>query len=319
MGTPSILSRCLTVAATFGLALAFAAPAAHATYPGANGRIAFSSDLRPGGPHEIETEVFTINSDGSERTQLTDTPGPDGIVDWSPDGARIAFGSSREGNPEIFVMNADGSDPQRITDDPAADGEPRWSPDGSQFVFFSTRSGNGDVFLMNTDGSGVTQLTDDPGTDIWPDWSVDGSLIVFTSTRSGHAAVYTMQPDGSDVRKLTDDGMEAGQADWSPDGTKLALVNNYCSKCPHGRPQSDIFVLTLATGELQQLTHTFGNNLNPEWSPDGTMIAFWHAPANPFQNNTDIYVMNADGSDLTNVTNTPNLREYVPDWGAASA
>jgi len=51
------------------------------------------------------------------------------------------------------------------------------------------------------------------------------------------------------------------------------------------------------------------------WSPDGTRIAFWHAPANPATNNTDIYAINTDGTGLANVTSTPTLREYVPDWG----
>ncbi|MDQ3784715.1 MAG: hypothetical protein M3360_07555 [Actinomycetota bacterium] len=214
-------------------------------------------------------------------------------------------------------MNEDGSGQLRLTTNPSADGQPRWSPDASQLVFLRVEAGNQNIFLMDADGSNVTQLTTHPSADIWPDFSPDGSRIVFTSLRSGSSALYTMNTDGSELEKLTADHINAGQADWSPDGTRIAFVNNHCFECPPGRPHSDIFVLTVATGEVEQITHRFGNNLNPEWSPDGTRIAFWHAPGiQPFFNNTDIFVMNADGTGLTNVTNTPNLREYVPDWGA---
>ena len=61
---------------------------------------------------------------------------------YSPDGKRIAFAASSNGNSDVFVCNADGSDPRRLTDDPATDGSPTWSPDGRRIAFVSNRSGH---------------------------------------------------------------------------------------------------------------------------------------------------------------------------------
>jgi TolB protein len=67
-----------------------------------------------------------MNADGSGVTRLTTSPGIDATPDWSPDGTRIVFASTRDGNSEIYVMNADGSGQTRITVNSAFDGLPSW-------------------------------------------------------------------------------------------------------------------------------------------------------------------------------------------------
>src|SRR5258705_13537728 len=71
-----------------------------------------------------------MNADGSGVTRLTDTPAADGDPAWSPDGTRLAFTSTRDGNSEIYVMNADGSGVTRLTSDPNRDGQPAWCATG---------------------------------------------------------------------------------------------------------------------------------------------------------------------------------------------
>jgi Tol biopolymer transport system component len=75
-------------------------------------------------------EIYVMNTDGSERTRLTDIPGYDHWPPtWSPDGTRIAFTSDgTEDNGEIYVMNSDGSSLTQLTDDPAYDSFPAWRP-----------------------------------------------------------------------------------------------------------------------------------------------------------------------------------------------
>ena len=80
-----------------------------------------------------------MNADGSEVTRLTNSPAFDQMPAWSPDGTKIAFMSSRDGNPEIYVMNADGSGQTRLTNNPGMDARPSWSRNGDFIVFTSTR------------------------------------------------------------------------------------------------------------------------------------------------------------------------------------
>ena len=88
------------------------------------GRIAFSS-YRDG-----NLEIYVMNTDGSDQTNLTNNDAADWDPSWSPDGSRIAFSSERDGNSEIYVMTADGSDQTRFTNNDRWEGTPSWSPIG---------------------------------------------------------------------------------------------------------------------------------------------------------------------------------------------
>jgi Tol biopolymer transport system component len=72
---------------------------------------------------------------------------------YSPDGLKIAFISTHDGDPEIFVMNADGTGLKKLTDNTAVDAAPSWSPDGGKIVFTSDRGGSFELYRMNSDGS----------------------------------------------------------------------------------------------------------------------------------------------------------------------
>jgi Tol biopolymer transport system component len=72
---------------------------------------------------------------------------------YSPDGLKIVFISTHDGDPEIFVMNADGTGLRKLTDNTAVDAAPSWSPDGGKIVFTSDRSGSFELYSMNSDGS----------------------------------------------------------------------------------------------------------------------------------------------------------------------
>jgi Tol biopolymer transport system component len=72
---------------------------------------------------------------------------------YSPDGMKLAFISTHDGDPEIFVMNADGTGLKKLTDNTNVDAAPSWSPDGGKIVFTSDRSGAFELYRMNADGS----------------------------------------------------------------------------------------------------------------------------------------------------------------------
>jgi TolB protein len=95
----------------------------------------------------------------------------------SPDGARIAFVSTRPGNLEIYVMNVDRSGLARLTAQPGEDFDPAWSPDSRRIVFSSDRDGWSELYAVGADGTGLTRLTTSPGEDWSASWSPDGARL----------------------------------------------------------------------------------------------------------------------------------------------
>ena len=141
---------------------------------------------------------------------------------WSPDGTKILFSSTGDGNYEIYVVNADGSAVSRLTNNSAYDLQPVWSPDGTKIAFDSDRDGNTvantGIYVMNADGSGVRRLTD-PGGDYGAAWSPDGSQIAFTRHRNGEDEIWVMNADGSGLRNLTNNPNAQDVAPaWRPRG-----------------------------------------------------------------------------------------------------
>ena len=124
------LSRRLAPALMLAVSvLLVTAATAGAAFPGQNGKIAFQTN------RDGNFEVYAMEPDGSELTNLTNNAASDSLPAWSADGQRIAFTSTRDGDAEIYVMDADGSGPTRLTNNAAPDFDPAWSPDGQQIAF----------------------------------------------------------------------------------------------------------------------------------------------------------------------------------------
>jgi Tol biopolymer transport system component len=103
-------------------------------------------------------DIYVMNADGSGRRKLTHNARNNAEPAWSPDGRKIAFRSTRNGNRDIYVMNADGTGKRNLTRNPARDGSPSWSPDGRRIAFVSDRDGRLEAHVMNADGSGQRSL-----------------------------------------------------------------------------------------------------------------------------------------------------------------
>jgi len=256
------------------------------------GKIAFES-FRDG-----NCEIYVMNADGSNQTNLTNNSAYDSSPSWSPDGSLIAFSSSRDGNFDIYIMNADGSNQTRLTNDSAHNFYPSWSPDGSQIAFESDRDGYG-IYVMDADGSNQTRLTNNSADDRYPSWSPDGSQIAFWTNRDGNSEIYVMNADGSNQTRLTNNPDTDFYPSWSPDGSQIAFESD--------RDGYGIYVMDADGSNQRKLTNE--SDRYPSWSPDGSCIAF----DSYRDGNCEIYVMNADGSDQIRLTNNPDC-DVNPSW-----
>lgn len=148
-------------------------------------------------------DIFKVPAVGGEAERLTDGPGDNRAPVYSPDGNRILFDSTRDGNTEIYVMNADGTNQRRLTHDPGEDWGASWSPDGSRIAFNSFRTGSSEIYVMDSDGRNVQQVTNDGARSTAPSWSPDGELLSYTRTTDDRSEVWSVDLRSGTQRNLS--------------------------------------------------------------------------------------------------------------------
>jgi Tol biopolymer transport system component len=183
---------------------------------------------------------------------------------------------------------------------------PGWSSDGNQIVFarrrevIDRRSGEccivvrSTLYVMRADG---TRLRHIPGSgrDAEPAWSPDGKLIAF----SRRSRLWVMHPDGGGAHPLRGDFRQQGSPAWSPDGASIAFWRGI-------RGKGGIYTIAVDGTGFRRVVANADPYGGASWSPDGNQLAFGR--------NLEIYVVNADGSDLHAVTGGRHNAYYEPAW-----
>lgn len=194
-------------------------------------------------------EIYSAAVDGSDLVQLTDNGSYNAESTLSPDGTRLIFTSTIDGDLELYTMNIDGSDIRRITDRVGYDGGAFFSPDGSKIVWRAmypmtaedtadyqslladrmVRPSNLELWLADADGGNPQQITDLGSANFAPFFHPDGDRIIFASNHeSGDRTfnLYIINVDGSGLDQVTDYADFDAFPMFSPDGTKLVWASN---------------------------------------------------------------------------------------------
>ncbi len=216
---------------------------------------------------------------------------------------QIVFVSDRDFFAHVYVMDPDGSGETQLTTGDTTDRAPRWSPDHAH-ILFQRLGGQECLCIMNTDGSGLRRVPLPPRAHVRQgfSWSPDGHQIVFDAVGPGFAtSLVIVGSDGSGLHKVIADGEFNTMPDWSPRGDRIVFVR--------GTPNS-LWTIKPDGSDLTELTTT--DDYLPRWSPDGSRIVFERRT----YPGSDIWVMNADGSNPVNLTSSSAT--YVNDWPAFS-
>jgi len=195
-----------------------------------------------------------------KRSPLVSLAGLNITPALSPDGTKLAFATSQDGNSEIYTMDLETRTLQRLTVHSAGDLSPSWSPTGKEIAFTSDRGGGPQVYLMSADGSNVRRLTFDGDYNAAPAWSPRGNWIAHVCRSEQRLyKICLISPDGEKrVRVTSGPGIDDSPS-WSPDGRHLVFSSTTGGK-------THLFMINSDGTALEQLTFSGTHNSMPAWS-----------------------------------------------------
>jgi Tol biopolymer transport system component len=293
-----------------------------ATYPGANGRIAYEGWTGTEPPLEGEdTELFTILPNGSGLRQLTDDSSYERDPSWSADGRRLTYIDGGWDNRGVFTMRADGTHQRRLTLGDHID--PHFSPSGRRIVYVQGYyPGPGTIFTVRADGTGQRRFVARDAQS--PVYAPEGGprRIAFAPSENGfrRQGIWTVRRNGTHQRRVThpDRGFRDEVVDWSPDGRQIAFT-----RCEYGTHRC-YFTGLRAVRPDGSHEHDIGNPFTfAAYSPSGRRAVHVTGEGNGEQTLClDIYTILLAGSGRRELTHNcegyhnggPVSLAYNPSW-----
>jgi len=217
----------------------------------------------------------------------------DTAPEWSPDGKLLAFLSDREkdGERQVWMMAADGGEAWSVTSQKGGVTGFRFSPDGKQLLLSSSDQ-------PSKDEEERKKVKDDP-------------MVIDHDIKMTHLWLWNIEK--KEEKRLTEGDFTVSDPQWAPDGTRITYTKRPTPKADDG-VLSDVWVLTIATGEKKKLAES-GSNDTTRWSPDGRWIAYTGTPdASGGVSQTNLYVIPAAGGTPKQLTTKFNLNVGSPVW-----
>jgi len=208
-------------------------------------------------------DLFTADADGSNVKRLTNTAGYDAEATISPDGKKIIFTSTRNGDLDLYTMDADGRNVRQLTTELGYDGGAFFSADGRQIVYRSyhpqtpaqiarykqklaenlIEPNTFEIWMMNADGTNKRQITKLGAASFAPYLFPDGRRIIFSSNvndpKKRNFDLYAINADGTNLERITYEETFDGFPMFTPDGKKLVFASNRNAKT---RGDTNIFI-----------------------------------------------------------------------------
>ncbi len=212
------------------------------------------------------SELYTMNANGTSQTRLTNNGLDDRLPHWSPDGTQIVFARTGANGFDIWKMNANGMGmAAQLTNNNGSNAFPRWSPNGTKICFYSNRAGNAEIYVINASGANQTNLTNTAAaSEFVCDWSPDGSRIVFESNRGGNYDIYTADAsNGGGLMQLTTDTNSDDSPSWQRGTTAPVATYAVSGRVTDGGVSAVNYVVTLTgtdvNGSITATTDSNGN------------------------------------------------------------
>ncbi|HAS59710.1 MULTISPECIES: S9 family peptidase [unclassified Algoriphagus] len=260
------------------------------------------------------SNLWIVNSDGSQNRPITQGNQRDYAPVWSHDGTKLAFLSNQQDDKtKLFVHYFDTQTSVALTNSAVPPGSVSWSYDNQSLAFTQ--------FVPSTPKS----LLNIPSKPTGADWNAapiyidemvyrrDGAGYV----KPGNRQIFTIGLAGGTARQWTSDDHNYGSPVWSKDGKSLFFSANLRENAEFEPANSEIYQLNLTDGSIKALTNRFGPDSGPVLSPDGKKIAYT-GNNDTFQGYqvTHLYVMNTDGSGVKNLTEDLDRDASNPQWDA---
>lgn len=210
-----------------------------------------------------EFDIFIADENGKIVKQLTDNPGYDAEATVSPDGKKIVFTSTRNGDLDLYTMDIDGSNVKQVTFGLGYDGGAFFSPDSKKLVFRASRPKteeeiaeykdylsknlvaptNMEIYTCNVDGSDLKQITHLGKANWAPFFHPSGNKIIFSSNhhsdRGYDFQLYMVDLNGENLEKITNESLFNAFPMFSSNGKKLIFSSN---RNNHGTRDTNLFI-----------------------------------------------------------------------------
>jgi dipeptidyl aminopeptidase/acylaminoacyl peptidase len=260
---------------------------------------------------KYENDIWIVNSDGSRNRFLVKGSSPR----WSPDGKRIAYiAAGQPAGPQVFVRWMDTGDETQLTHLENPPSNVRWSPDGKRIAFnMNVPAKPGFTARMPARPAGA-KWVDPPRVVDKLNYRADGSGY----RPEGFTHIFVIPDSGGTPRQLTDGDYSHGSPEWTPDSQTIIFSGTRKPDADYLRGGSEIYSLSVASGQIRALTDREGPDVNPTISPDGRLIAYTgYDETDDTYTVSKLYLMDVDGKNKKTLTGafdrSPAGLAWAPD------